>query len=383
MESMWREKVERGGEGFRPRKPESTYHHRMNQISTPFFISNFPSELGWGDIWKIFAKFGSVTDVYIPKKVDKWGRNFGFVKFKGVRDADELCKKLQDVWHGTTKLSVKRARFGKEDQKEEDTGIKTVLPRRRAALNVKVIEGVSFKSLLMKGKGEQCVELEDDGGVRRKNRLHSVEDLAPIQIEVCESTLKSLKDSKVGFLKNSVDFSSFQERLLLDGHHEVRVTYMGGNMVLFQCPCEGELEEVMRCSKVWWEKCFSKIIPWQPNLLSESRETWIQIFGIPLHAWDESCFKLVAGRFGVFLDFDEATISKHRFDLARVKLRTVRRVLIDTVVQLSVMGNTFDVWVVEERCGYGDEGRVEEEGSDDNSGRASMHSGEVVWQGQK
>jgi hypothetical protein len=99
--------------------------------------------------------------------------------------------------------------------------------------------------------------------------------------------------------------------------------------------------------------------------------------------WDEGCFKSVAGRFGVFLDFDEATISKHRFDVARVKLRTVRRVLIDTVVQLSVMGSTFDVWVVEERCCCGDEGRVEEEGSDDNSGRASMNSGVEVWPGQK
>ncbi|KAK2428108.1 splicing factor 3B subunit [Trifolium repens] len=272
----------------------------MNQISTSFFITNFPMELGWGDIWKIFVKFGSVSDVYIPKKVDKWGRKFGFVKFKDVRDADEMFKKLQEVWYGTTKLSVKRARFGKEDQKEEDSGTKT-------------------------GKGTRCADVEDEGGVRRKSRLHSVEDLAPLQIEVCESTLKELEGSKVGFLKNSMDFSSFQERLMLDGHHEVKVIQMGGNMVLFQSPCEGELEEVMKCT----------------------------------------------------------TISNHHFYVARVKLRTVRRVLIDTDVQLSVMGSTFDVWVVEERCCCGLEGRVEEEGSDDNSGRASMNSGVEVWPGQK
>jgi hypothetical protein len=52
----------------------------------------------------------------------------------------------------------------------------------------------------------------------------------------------------------------------------------------------------------------------------------------------------------VFLDFDEATIGKQRFDVARVKLRTVRRCMIDTVIQLSVIGATFDVWVVEEMC---------------------------------
>jgi hypothetical protein len=248
---------------------------------------------------------------------------------------------------------------------------------------VKVIEGVSFKSLLLKGRETPGVVDERVEGEGKKNRLHCVNDLAPLQIHVCDSTLKELEGSKVGLLKNSVDLLSFQERLMLEGIHEIKATNMGGNLVLLQGSCAGELEEVMRCNKVWWDKCFSKIIPWSPNLVSESRETWIQIFGIPLHAWDESCFKSVAGRFDVFLDFDEATIAKHRLDMARVKLRTVRRVLIDTVVQLSVMGSTFDVWVVEERCGCGDEGRVEEVGSDENSGRSSMNSGAEVWQGEK
>jgi hypothetical protein len=47
--------------------------------------------------------------------------------------------------------------------------------------------------------------------------------------------------------------------------------------------------------------------------------------------------------YGVFLDFDEVTVSKQRLNVARVKLRTVRRGLIDTVLQLKVQGGTFDV----------------------------------------
>jgi hypothetical protein len=52
---------------------------------------------------------------------------------------------------------------------------------------------------------------------------------------------------------------------------------------------------------------------------------------------------MVAGRYEVFLDFDEVTVSKQRLNVARVKLRTVRRGLIDTVLQLKVQGGTFDV----------------------------------------
>jgi hypothetical protein len=68
------------------------------------------------------------------------------------------------------------------------------------------------------------------------------------------------------------------------------------------------LAEVLKFNKQWWDHCFRNIVPWKPNLLSKCRDTWIQIFGIPLHAWEEGTFKMIAGRFGVFLHFDEATV---------------------------------------------------------------------------
>ncbi|GAU48287.1 hypothetical protein TSUD_236570 [Trifolium subterraneum] len=87
----------------------------MDQISTPFFFTNFPEEVGWGDLWKLFARYGSVVDVFIPKKVDKWGRKFGFVKFKEVKEVESLsnrpwqngavhCQLQMCCKHGTTKI---------------------------------------------------------------------------------------------------------------------------------------------------------------------------------------------------------------------------------------------------------------------------------------
>jgi hypothetical protein len=41
-----------------------------------------------------FARFGRVGEVYIPNKVDKQGKRFGFVKFREVRDEVELLRML-------------------------------------------------------------------------------------------------------------------------------------------------------------------------------------------------------------------------------------------------------------------------------------------------
>jgi hypothetical protein len=51
--------------------------------------------------------------------MDKWGRRFGFVKFKEVVEVDVLSKKLEDVWWDKFKLRVNRERFGKGEKKEE------------------------------------------------------------------------------------------------------------------------------------------------------------------------------------------------------------------------------------------------------------------------
>ncbi|MCI59636.1 RNA recognition motif, partial [Trifolium medium] len=58
------------------------------------------------DLWKKFARFGRVGEVYIPSKLDKRGNKFGFVKFKEVKNIVELCVQLQEIWCGNFKLRV-------------------------------------------------------------------------------------------------------------------------------------------------------------------------------------------------------------------------------------------------------------------------------------
>jgi hypothetical protein len=353
----------------------------MDMISTSFFVTKFPEEVGWGDLWRLFARFGSVSDVFIPKKMDKWGRRFGFVKFKEVKNVEMLCKELEDVWWNNVKLRVNRARFSKGDKKEEASSGQKQNPRPLAGSDPFVNDEVSFKSLLVREGG---AKIDKDGmvvsaeGERKKTRVVNLGDTIPLDIQVQAGSLKLLNQSMVGFFKETMDFQSFQDRLLMEGQHEVRATVMGGNMVLLQSSCEGELKEVMKFNKAWWDQCFLKIIPWQPNLLSECRNTWIQIYGIPLHGWEENSFKRIAGRFGVFLDFDEATIAKHRLDVARVKLRTVRRGIIDTVLRLKIRGEFFDVWVVEERCSCGEENNYT---VDEGHRSSNSNSGEQGWKG--
>ncbi|MCI61669.1 RNA recognition motif, partial [Trifolium medium] len=59
------------------------------------------------------AKFGRVGEVYIPRKLDKRGNRFGFVKFKDVKNLEELSNQLSDVWCGSFKIRINIAKFNR------------------------------------------------------------------------------------------------------------------------------------------------------------------------------------------------------------------------------------------------------------------------------
>ncbi|MCI24899.1 RNA-binding protein 25-like, partial [Trifolium medium] len=129
-----RERVERETErgtrgrsrGFSKQKHHG-YIHRVDQDCISFFISNFPEDCSSEDLWEEFARFGRVADVFIPKKVDKWGRRFGFVKYKEVKEMEVLLSSLQDVWIGSFKLRVNKSRFVRnEERRRSDTSSKPV-----------------------------------------------------------------------------------------------------------------------------------------------------------------------------------------------------------------------------------------------------------------
>lgn len=105
------------GQGERKRK---VLFRQLVSFTTPFFFTHFLENLSNSDLRKLFARYGNVEEVFVPRKRDKWGRRFGFVKYKEVTNEEVLWYKLEEVWWGDMKLKVNRARFGREAKWERE-----------------------------------------------------------------------------------------------------------------------------------------------------------------------------------------------------------------------------------------------------------------------
>ncbi|WJX93169.1 hypothetical protein P8452_74729 [Trifolium repens] len=168
---------------------------------------------------------------------------------------------------------------------------------------------------------------------------------------VQDNLLKKLQDSFVGFLVDEKDVVKVNEGLVMEGYGWITATFMGGNMVLLSSKTSQSIKEAVEAKLRWWEGWFRSILEWSPDLFSDRRSVWLRCRGIPLHAWDEQLFRMIADSFGSFIELDPSTANRSKLDFARVKISSSKMEFIDKVLNILVMEKEYQVWVVEEADG--------------------------------
>jgi len=91
------------------------HHHQHSTKSFPtFFFSNFPENHGEYEMFKLFQKWARVKEVFISKRLNRWGRRFGFVRFFVVGNVLSLERELDNCFIENMKLHVNVPRYRRE-----------------------------------------------------------------------------------------------------------------------------------------------------------------------------------------------------------------------------------------------------------------------------
>jgi hypothetical protein len=173
------------------------------------------------------------------------------------------------------------------------------------------------------------------------------------EVEVEEERVEMLKGAYVGFLNEDKQAHTLQNFFVMEGYVNLKVITLGHRKVLLTSSKEKEIEKVVG-STGWWCQWIDRFVPWSPASVSNKRDVWLRCYGVPLFAWGISLFKTLAYKFGTFLDVDDATKQLKRGDLARVKVLTSASKIIDSVIEVVVLGQKFSIHVIEEN-GYAKE----------------------------
>lgn len=251
----------------------------------------------------VFTRFGKVTEVYIPDRKDKQGNRFGFVRFKNVSNIQELEAQLTgySLLIGNQKLC---ANIPKYDRGGNKKGMKHSRERRMWHVGAGTRNGSSYVEVVAAGRRIEASKCQVIQNNRRWNQKKPIQQGAwnGMEILVTEEEMHWLIGSFVGKTRSLDGAFTIQKDLDFAGWSSIRATPLSRSVVLLSGDKQESVKEFLNQEAASLSFWLEEINDWNPEMKVAGRRVWVNITGLPAHAWNERVFKslvISVGSFGV------------------------------------------------------------------------------------
>ncbi|KAK7261591.1 hypothetical protein RIF29_27905 [Crotalaria pallida] len=103
-----------------------------------------------------------------------------------------------------------------------------------------------------------------------------------------------ISKSWVGTLHGYEEVEDIQNIFCAAGFYQVKTVKLGGKEILLSPIDNTDLEQLFSKEVDWIDTHFESIKKCSPSTVARERVTWVKCIGIPLMAWEENMFKLIA-----------------------------------------------------------------------------------------
>ncbi|GJT16101.1 RNA-directed DNA polymerase, eukaryota [Tanacetum coccineum] len=257
-------------------------HTRL--ISKSIFVTNFPDNTLSKDLWKLCQDYGTVVDVYIPNRKSKAGKCFAFVRFIKVENIDRLVGNNCTLWIGRMHLHANVVCFERSP-----------IQASRSASSVRPNHtGASSFATVLKGNNTP--------------------------VNASEAPAMVIDDSCV--VKRDIEFFCNGRR---------------GLWVMFELESlKSKAKFMQHVGVASWFTCLCNA---QSDFVSRDRIVWVDIEGVPLHAWSRATFTKIGSKWGEVMDLEES--KDDLFARKRICIKTKQEDNILEKFKIIVKGKNF------------------------------------------
>lgn len=117
----------------------------------------------------------------------------------------------------------------------------------------------------------------------------------------------------IPIVRNRIDDACFED---------INIIPLGADMVFIHSLSDADVSTIITEARDFFAHFFTNIVHWDKKVVLFQRGAGLRLYGIPLHALNESFFKLCVLDCGRFLSSDPCSMEKERFDFARVLIAT-------------------------------------------------------------
>ncbi|GJY98016.1 RNA-directed DNA polymerase, eukaryota [Tanacetum coccineum] len=251
-------------------------HTRL--ISKSIFVTNFPDCTTSNDLWKLCQTYGTVVDVYIPNHKSKAGKRFAFVRFLKVDNVDRLVGNLCTLWIGRMHIHANVVRFERSPMHSPCTSQPPKSDKPAASSYVSTVKGILANPLSI--SSVPAMVLDDSCMVHR-----------------------DLDNFVMGEVKLFSSINNLRVLLSNEGFHNAQIVYLGGLWVLIELESPNTKAKFLK--HVGVSSWFTQLCNAQSDFVSNERIIWVDIKGVPLHAWSRSTFCKIGSKWGEVLELEE------------------------------------------------------------------------------
>ncbi|XP_058784074.1 uncharacterized protein LOC131658840 [Vicia villosa] len=308
---------------------------KFGEKLSSFYVSSFSDRCKAIDIFKLFGCVGEVVEVVIPPRRNKFGRRFGFARFKEVVDERMVAMRLDNILIDGVKIHANQPRFQINGRKESVLVDQKQIKEVNSSVENRWVEkSKTFADVVQGGRKKEEpnskeLSFEYASGAELKNRW---------------------KKAYVGEVLFPGESYNIQTHLEIEGFFSVKVFPMGANLCILEEMEEGFIKELLE-GKWWWQQWFKSIKPWHEKVIDEARVVWIRVYGVPCHAWSNDFFVSLANRLGEFICLDDNTMSGSNMDIARFMIRVDSRFNLPESLKVAIDGVLFNLNLREDSYG--------------------------------
>lgn len=165
---------------------------------------------------------------------------------------------------------------------------------------------------------------------------------------VTEEDMAWLKRCYVGEMHLTDNVDVLREKMLMEGITTINLVPLDGKRVLLKVAEDEDFTQLVKDAEGYFQEWFCRITPWTPEEVARDRRTWVRCQGVPLHVWGDEFFQQLVMTMGSYITVDASTANRHRFDVARVLIRTHSWEAIDRVIHVRVNRLVFAIQLLEE-----------------------------------
>lgn len=147
---------------------------------------------------------------------------------------------------------------------------------------------------------------------------------------------RDLNNFVMGEVKLFASIVNLRVLLSNEGFHNVNLTYLGGLWVMFELHSAETKDKFLK--HVGVASWFSRLCNAQRDFVSKERIVWVDIEGVPLHAWSRSTFCKIGSKWGEVMELEDC---KDMFARKRICIKTNHENNILEKLKIIVQGKVF------------------------------------------